>query len=419
MNSVEKRLTTENIDLSLTNPELQKRQEVERKFIAIDPHAFAEYRQDATPIEQVYLSHPEDEFSLRVRAAYTSNGPEYTATLKSDGIIIDGQLQRLEVETPISAEAYQQYSSDPRYPSVKKLRAELAPGCTVDFIEGLETPLVEVEVHPDGSDEFNRTITETLQDVTEDIRYYNESIAHGDAEREYNHESIDDFARRVVGDMIAQYSLGGESVVVGISGMSGSGKTSAVAEIARQLTQIMGDNFKPTLLSTDDYHFGKKHLESTYGAPWINWDDPRVYNTAALADDLRRRNNSEIITKKHFDFASEEIVEDGTLKPTVFTLVEGIHAGSTDLQDVRHLHFEIPTSPATSIGRDVRRLVLNGRANNSIGSPEDRLRYQLEVALPTYQEQFRPKRNTFSAYARPLAERAILLTRWSDSERIQ
>lgn len=420
MNSVEKMLTSKNIDLSLANPEFQRRQEIEQKFIASYPEQFAEYKEIATPIEQVYLSHPKDEFSLRVRAAYTESGPSYTATLKSDGEILNGQLHRLEVETEISADTFQQYSDNPNYPSVKKLRAEPAPGFTIDFIEGLETPLVEIENHPNGSTEFSRTITESLKDVTEDIQYYNETLAHSkNGEREYSHESIDNFAQRVVGDMIAQYSLGYERVTVGISGMSGSGKSSAVREIARALTEVMGDEFSPTVLSTDDYHRGKQWLEETYGAPWTNWDDPRVYNTAELAKDLRRRNNGEAIIKKHFDFDLEETVEDGIVEPGVFTIVEGVFAGSPDLQTVRQLHYEVPTSPAMSIGRDVRRLVLEGRANGSIGSPEDRLRYQLEVALPTYQEQQRPLRNVFAAQARPLAERAILLTRWSELQKYQ
>lgn len=414
MNAVEKNLTNNNIDLSKNSPEFQKRQESERKYLAVHPEAVEGFRTTALPIEQIYLSHPDEEFSLRVRAKYTPEGPRYTAALKDAGEIVDGNLQRLEVETEISEEAYQHYA-DQSYPTVKKLRAEPSPGLTIDFIEGLDTPLVEVEVHPSGSETFNALITHQMEEVTTDRRYHNESLAHALAgEVEYSPESLDTFASRAVGEMIALYSQGYEQVVVGVSGMSGSGKSSAVAEMSRQLQEILGESFKPSVLSTDDYHHGKKWLEETYGAPWTNWDDARVYNTAGLAEDLKRLRRGESVLKKHFDFDLEEVVEDDVLQPAQFTIVEGILAGSADLKDVRHLHFEVPTPPATSIGRDVRRLVLEGRANGSIGSPESRLRYQLETALPTYTSQERPKRNVFSASSRPLAQRAFALVQFTD-----
>jgi CYTH domain-containing protein len=415
MNTTEKMLTGKNIDQSRVNPEFLKRQEAERKFIAVQPELMEPFRDSAVAIEQAYLSHPNEEFSLRVRAKYGKKGPSFTATLKDGGSVENGHLTRLEVETPISEEAYMQYVSQADTPVLRKLRAEPSPGFTVDFIEGLSTPLIEVEKHPDGSDEFNELMTQGLVDVTSDKGYLNESLAHAlHGETEYTPESIDDFATRVVGDMIALHTIGHNNVVVGVSGMSGSGKSSAVQEISRQLQEVLGEEFAPSVLSTDDYHRGKKWLEETYGAPWTNWDDPRVYNTAELAQDLQRLANGEDVIQKHFDFELEETVEDGVLAPSTFTVVEGIFAGSPHLEGVRQMHYEVPTRPATSIGRDVRRLVLAGRANSSIGSPEDRLRYQLEVALPTYQNQERPTYNRFAASSRAMAERAVLLTRFAE-----
>ncbi len=414
MSSVEKYMTQNNIELMRQHPEFLKRRESERKFIASSPELLEGFRAGAVPIEQIYLSNPQDEFSLRVRAKHTAHGTEYTATLKDEGNIVDGQLERLEVETAISAETYDYYASQPDLASIKKLRAEPYPGFTIDYIEKLDSPLAEIEQRDDPYPAYIQALTSELVDVTGDPLFLNETLAHTlrDIKSERDNttpETLDVFVRRVAHDILTHYRLGYKHIVTGISGMSGSGKSSVVAELSRQLEEHFGPEFKPTILSTDDYHKGRIHLEETYGAPWENWDDERVYDTELMASDIARLLNGETIHHRHFDFASEETVIDDPVVLRPLIIVEGIVAGSPDLQDIRQLHFEVPTSRATSIGRDVRRLVLENRVNGSIGSPEARLKYQLETALPTYQGQERPTRNHYSSCARPLAERAFIL----------
>ena len=104
----------------------------------------------------------------------------------------------------------------------------------------------------------------------------------------------------------------------------------------------------------------------------------------------------------------EEIVVDGTQSPSPFVIIEGIVAGGPDLQHVRDLHFCVPTPVATTVGRDILRLIHSDRPNNSIASPEERLRYQLETAIPTYEAQQRPTRNTWSASVRSIGRVAWL-----------
>ncbi len=111
--------------------------------------------------------------------------------------------------------------------------------------------------------------------------------------------------------------------------------------------------------------------------------------------------------------SNERVVVDGEINPSPFVIVEGLYAGSPDLREVRNLHYEMPTSIATSIGRDIRRLLIENRANGSIGTPEDRLKYVMEIALPTYLKQKRPRANSFSMHSRPLAERAFMLDQLS------
>lgn len=413
MSLVEKQITQENIEQARNRPEFQSRREREQTFFASTPGLLDAFRPSALPYESVYLSHPDEEFSLRVRASHTPEGPVYTATLKDEGEMHDGSLDRLEINTPISEEAYESYSNNPTFPSVKFLRAEPLPGVSIDFIEGLENPQVEYESKEgDVEPSFMSLLRSGLVDMSGEKSVRKENIAHSLHSNETLKpagETLEHFAHRVFNDMVGSYVSGQKQVVVGLSGMSGSGKSTAVRALVERFSETFGDEFTPIVLSSDDYHRGKKWLEETYGAPWTNWDDPRVYNTAELANDIERLAEGQLVYRKHFDFASEEVVFDDEITPSPFIIVEGLYAGSPDLKSVRHLHYDIPTGIATSVGRDVRRLVLENRANGSIATPEARLRYQLEIALPTYLEQHRPGRTSFSAYCPPLAQRAFLL----------
>jgi len=415
MSLVEKELTQKNVEQARNNPEFQKRREREQTLVASTPELLDVFRPMATPYEGVYLSHPEEEFSLRVRAVYKPEGVVYSAALKDEGEMLGDALDRLEVSTEISQEAYERYSNNANFPTVKFLRAEPLKGLAVDFIEGLDMPQVEYESSL-GEEEpaFVSLIKNGLVDMSDEKSVRKEYIAHalhGNEALTPTGETLEDFAHRVFNDMVATYTMGHKQVVVGLSGMSGSGKSTAVRALQERFAETFGQEFSPIVLSSDDYHRGKNWLEKEYGAPWTNWDDSRVYNTAELSDDIARLESGESILRKHFDFATEEVVYDDEITPSPFIIVEGLYAGSPDLKAVRHLHYEVPTGIATSIGRDVRRLVLENRANGSIGTPEARLRYQLETALPTYLEQNKPLRNNFGAYCRPLAERAFMLDR--------
>jgi uridine kinase len=403
----EKYNTSELFD-QIQNPETL-RQEVERKLVPLDPSLFEPYKQLAVPIEQVYLSRPDEDYTLRVRASYTPSGEVYTATLKNKGVMTPYGMSRLEIETPIDREAFLRYSADPAYPRVKKVRTELTTGVTIDWIEGVDLPVIEVEdsANRESAAAFYEDYRQAMIDVTGDPAYDNSTIAYEQFAGDF--ESAGELtAESVVDEMVAQLRTGKERVVIGISGMSGSGKTTLANEVELELLNRFGDSLPAAVrLSTDDYHRGKTWLETTHGQPWTNWDAPEVYDTASLAHDVDLLLAGSTIDKKHFDFEREEAVIDGTLAPAPFILIEGIFAGSPHLARIRDLHFNVPTPIATTVGRDLLRLMHSDRPNNSIGNPEARLRYQLETAIPTYEAQERPRRNTWSGSVRPIGQVAL------------
>jgi hypothetical protein len=210
--------------------------------------------------------------------------------------------------------------------------------------------------------------------------------------------------------MVALYVSGMGQVVVSFDGLPGAGKTTVTNGLEQSLVELYGEAMRPITLSTDDYHVGKTGLEARHGAPYTEWDTAKTYDIEQLKLDIAQLEMNLPIMKRHFDFDSEEPVFDGEISSTSpFVIIEGIHAGSSNLNGVRHLHFEMPTGIATSVGRDLRRLVIENRANRVFPTPESRLRYQIETVVPAYFERERPSKKAFSACERPLAERAFML----------
>ena len=420
MSLVEKEVTLRNVEQARNNPEFERRQETEQKLVPANPEIFAWlYKESGEKVIQGYLSNPEDEFSLRFRQIGTGESARYAATLKDRGEIVHGALKRTEIDTEISAESFK-YFEQMELPIVQKIRTEIMDGVTVDFYDDSETPVVVEIEHADPQERTRilavlEEIAGSLIDKSDSPELTTEAIAHRiHAKRNpeislKTPESLDAFTDRVVAEMIAQYVSGKNHVVIALDGMPGSGKTTVTRGAQERIVEAIGEQYKPVIVSTDDYHFGKKALEEQYGAPYTEWDDAKTYNTAELAAHLELHSQGIPLIKRHFDFESEEPVLDEELAVSPFVIVEGLYAGSNDLDKVRDSYFELPTSIATSIGRDVRRLVIENRANRVFPTPESRLRYQMEVALPLHLEKERPKRKAFSASVRPMGERAFML----------
>lgn len=424
MSLVEQELTLRNVEQARRNPEFEKRQEVEYKLTPIHPEILTYlYKEKSEQVEQIYLSSPDDEFSLRVRRTGSGDSERFTATLKDRGEQDGGALRRTEVETEISAETYYQYQAMD-LPRIMKQRIAITEGVDVDFYEGVPNPVI-IEVEAATAEQRSELVAKVeelagpLVNQSDNPRLTNEALAfhayqEAHPEKQFNKsESLDTFTHKVLSEMIAHFTIGKKQVVVGLTGMSGSGKTTVTKGLQERVVKLFGEAYKPIVISTDDYHFGKIALEARYGAPYTEWDSPKTYNTKELAVDLALLAEGQPLIKRHFDFESEEPVFDEEIALSPFVIIEGLYAGSSNLDNVRDIHFELPTSIATSVGRDVRRLIIENRANRVFPNPESRLKYQIETALPLYLEQQKPIKKAFSASTRPLAERAFMLAKLS------
>ncbi len=358
--------------------------EIERKFIPKHPGVFKEHRTHAYPIEQVYLSHPNEPWSLRLREVTTNQRQTYSAALKSRSAS-EEILIRDEVETPITEEAYRFYADNQGFPRIHKLRAEPYPGLTIDWVEGYEDPVIEAET-PDAQ-LFLDEMGYELQDVTSVATYQNEMMAHLVFRAQQGEVALPPQADLDIKAMIEKImqQLRPAPLVVGLIGRSGSGKSTLAGEIVALLEAQSVTNM---ILSTDDYNRGKTWLCERFGVPkWHNWDDPVVYDCESLACDLEAlKTNGNPIKKRCFDFGSEEpIILDDHHMPAQVIILEGLFAHSSHFKGITDLSYALPTPLATSIGRRVYRDISN-RDNASFGSAAEILRYQLEVVEPSYQK---------------------------------
>jgi len=383
--------------------------EIEKKYQLINPTFFDYLRQehDVQKIIQIYLSDPSEPYSLRLRKTITKKGITYTATLKDRGVVTPSGLRRTETPTVINEAVFDAYNNG-GYATIYKERIEPVPGVSIDWIDKLKGgPILEIEEarNNDEANLFYQMYQDQLIDKSGHPETSNEAIAYaqsgldasGLAERQHEPEDI-------AKEILAFGRSGIKQMVVTIAGRSGSGKTTSIKAIKRLFTDM---DIPVATLSTDDYHRGKTFLEQNYARPWTDWDASVVYDTKALAFDIWQLQKGETIEKRDFNFATQEPTIDGFIAPQDIILVEGIHAGSKDLDIVRRLHFEIDTPLATCIGRDLARIRDGKRSSDSIGSTEARLRYQLEIAEPTYQTINKPGRNRWSACARPIGKSVL------------
>ena len=378
------------IESLIHTPEFEGRLPVEseRKFMAIFPEKLTKLREEAEPIEQFYLSHPDEPFSLRLRSTLNRDTGElqYEATLKDNGLRSNDGLRRLEVTTEISPKLYEYYRNN-ETPIIRKLRAEPLPGVVIDFFEN--DGLVQAEVEDDGSlQEFINQFGNTFMEVTGGATATSEWQAHYNFRREHEgREALSVQPELDINDIVSDIltSTADSPHVIHIAGRSGSGKSTIVRQLRERLAEL---NIESITMSTDDYHRGATYLYYYNNRQeWQHWDDPFVYDTETMGVDLQNLINGKNIYHRHINWQTAEPYIAGTLSPKPVIIVEGIYAKSPDIVTDSSLVYEIPTPIATCIGRRILR-DLNERPQ--FCSPSENLLYLLDEAEPAYRAQQQP-----------------------------
>lgn len=372
------------IETLTASPEFEQNQhrEIERKFLAFFPEQLADLREQSHPIEQFYLSHPSEDFSLRFRAAWTDDEVIHTATLKDRGSITENGLERMEVEVEISKELYDSYHNE-QTPLLRKLRAHANNSVSVDFFEDGHTQ-VESE-NPIALTHFLDRFGGDFVEITGDRMADNEWRAHlGHRRNNEGREALvplpDLDIDQITADILANLSNQPKKIVQ-ITGRSGSGKSTIVRQLQDSLNQC---GLSSDVLSTDDYHRGNSWLtKHNNGQPWTQWDHPIVYDTEEMAADIRSLQGGRPITRYQINFETVERDVKGVVEPVDVLIVEGIYAASLDIAQLG-MRYDMPTPVATCLGRRLRRDMIE---RPEFSDPTKSLRYMLEQAEPMWQQQ--------------------------------
>lgn len=108
-------------------------------------------------------------------------------------------------------------------------------------------------------------------------------------------------------------------VIIGISGGTGSGKTTVAKQVARSLQEE-----SVMILHHDSYYHDQSKIPRTDGAR-LNYDHPAAFDTAILTRHLVRLLDGKPIRKPIYEFKTHSrLRERDTVKPAHVVLLEGI-----------------------------------------------------------------------------------------------
>lgn len=107
-------------------------------------------------------------------------------------------------------------------------------------------------------------------------------------------------------------------VIIGITGGSGSGKSTVTKEICTQFN----DNL--AILEMDSYYKDQSHIDPEERVK-TNYDHPDAFDTELLVEHIKKLSNGEAIEKPIYDFTiHNRVTETVRVEPKGIIIVEGI-----------------------------------------------------------------------------------------------
>mgnify|MGYP001123705125 CR=1 FL=1 len=374
-----------------TNSIEQKYNETEKTYLPRRDHILDRFRDHTVKtIQQPYLSHPSEDYSLRLRHTTSQKGTRIDATLKSRGEVVEAGLSRDEFTAPIAINRYTYYNDN--LPAVHKQRSSPLESIDIDFYTDGYT---HVESEDPVAwrrflDEFNLSDAD-FEDVTGEVFTDNEWRAHQQYRREHGgREALSpqrEFESEIALEAILHYAKSrvrvsrGRLPVVRLYGRSGSGKSHQLDLLRDGLRE---HSVESEVISTDDYNIGIAEItRQSADVPPTNFDHEDVYDLSTAHDDAMKLLAGKPVRDRRYNFTTSEPVfygERAAPKDGSVLFVEGLWARHSTF-DFADLTFEVPTPLATSIGRRITRDLV---ARPVFANPADNLGYYLEHAEPAY-----------------------------------
>lgn len=356
--------------------------ETEQKFLPLFPdkvsNTFA-FQGDKI-ISQIYLSHPTDNYNLRIRQTKFNDQITSTATLKDRGKHTESGLQRLELNGNLPNDYYNYYASG--MPYVNKIRATPYKDIVIDFYPDGHIQL-ESE-HPESWRRFLKLydMEKDFIEITGDRIVDNEWRAHVAYLRHNkgndHHLPVPDLdVDKVCSEIMDLYHQKGTRLIIPVSGRSGSGKSTFVKKLQKNLFE---QGLTSNITSTDDYNIGEKRLHEMMKGNWINYDSNVVYDLDLCHRHIGRLALGHSIPDIRYNFKTGEPIISGEKRASDINFIEGIKALHPLIKEYADITYTVPTSLALSIGRRIMRDI----KERPRFLPEENLSYYLEYTEPEY-----------------------------------
>ena len=182
--------------------------------------------------------------------------------------------------------------------------------------------------------------------------------------------------------------------MVGISGGSGSGKTSFVRALRKQLGN------QATFISQDDYYFPME-TQATDENGVHNFDLPTSIDSATMAKEIRQVIAGETVKRKEYTF--ETVYRDDgeeeknkheasmhVFKPNPILIVEGLFCfHEPELREMMDLTVFVDASDVSKLSRRIKR----DRIERALPLEDVLYRYEKHV-LPSYETYIKPHRSS-------------------------
>ena len=174
----------------------------------------------------------------------------------------------------------------------------------------------------------------------------------------------------------------GQTMIIGIAGGTGSGKTT----VTRKIKEYFGEDV--SVIYHDNYY--KRHDELPYAErAKLNYDHPDAFDTDRMVEDLRRLRAGEAVRCPVYDYSihnrTDETVE---VRPTKVVIAEGILIfADPQLREQMDIKIFVDTDADTRILRRILRDVKErGRTLESV------INQYLTTVKPMHEQYVQPSR---------------------------
>lgn len=357
----------------------QQYREVERKYL-LGESEMADipswlFVGSAQPVEQYYLNHHSEPYELRMRKIQLDGVAAHLATIKKGH-----PPDRLEMETIINPSTYEHWMSAKTTEILQKTRQTVAFASghwALDRFADIDLTILEAE--------GDVPLPDFARDVTDDIQYTNYRLSQvngvdivmlPDSLKESSSREVELTHIRSLIEHRRQRIE--RPIIIGICGATASGKTTVAADLAAPY------GAEAVVVGQDDYYHGVDRMRDLHGHQYeVNFDDPASLNSPLLAAHLKQLRANKPVERPTYSMVTSNPTGDFTAIDPINTpiiFVEGIHALDPKLKNLYDLSIYVDAPLATRVGRRLERDHAEGRSY----TPEDNLRYLMEVAEPTY-----------------------------------